>query len=518
MADASEGERPQGGLLVDGLRKRYAGTYVVDGVDLHVARGTVHALLGPNGAGKSTIIKCLNGAVHPDVGTIALDGHRLRDLTPTLARQAGIATIHQNRSVVDSLSISDNVFLGRELAAGIWLRRRAQRHQTAALIQQFGLDVDPDTKVGRLSSGHKQLVEIAKAWNYGEIKLLILDEPTAALSQDESEVLFREIDRIRRRGIGVIYVTHRLGEVFRVADQVTVIRNGVKTLSTAIGDLTPQKLIAAFSDFNANPEPRDRVRTRDAYVTQLEVKSYEGRRFGPLTFSARSGEIVGLYGSIGAGRTSFLETLAGRYQPSGGRALLDSRRLNARSVGAALRQGVAIVPEDRNRQGLWPILSSSTNLLVPQYSSFARFGVRSRSAERKSFNATATELSVTPDDPDIAVSNLSGGNAQKILIGRWLASVGRLKLLLLDEPTSGVDIESRRQIHSAVRSAAAAGLTVLVCSSDAEELVQLADRVLVFDNGQIVTELAGAEVGESTLLAAAHQFHTTATQPGTMST
>lgn len=496
-----------GGLIISGLRKRYGAVDVVNGVDFVVTPGSVHALLGPNGAGKSTIIKCLNGAVHPDRGTIVLDGRPLEGLSPVLARRAGIATIHQNLSVVDSLSISDNLFLGRELTVGPWLRRRKQRELAGALLQQFGLDIDPDRTVGRLSSGHKQLVEIAKAMSSGEVKVLVLDEPTSSLSRDESEVLFREIERMCRRGICVIYVTHRLGEVFRVADMVTVIRNGIKTLKAPIAELTPAKLISAFSDAEARSYSPSHIGGEGEREAKLQVENYEGPRFGPLTFSAKSGEILGLYGSIGSGRTSLLETLAGRHQPSGGDVTLEAKPLHAGSIAAALRQGIAIVPSERNRQGLWPILSTSTNALMPMYVSLSKLGFRSRAAERSYYEGITHDLNVTPSGPDIAVSDLSGGNAQKILIGRWLANARRLNVLLLDEPTSGVDVEARGQIHSAIHAAADDGLTVLVSSSDAEELVQLVDRVLVFRDGQIAGEIAGSKITEASLLAAAHQFN-----------
>lgn len=507
-------DRPDtAGLVITQLHKHYGPTEILKGIDLHIRPGTVHALLGANGAGKSTLIKCISGSTPWSAGTVTLDGSVLSNLTPAAAQACRIATIHQHLSLIDSLSLSDNIFLGRELKTGPWIKRGEQRKVSRNLLRQFGVTESPDTLVSKIGAGHRQLVEITKAWAEGDIRVLILDEPTASLSSEESEVLFREVERMKSAGVCIIYVTHRLGEVFRLADDITIMRNGEVALTGSTRDVRPDRVIQALSGTPAHgattPYPSE-----SPAETVLTVDSLVGPRFGPVSLAARRGEIVGLFGALGSGRSSLLETMAGLYRPDSGRVLVNGSHYLARNPRDALAQRVAIIPGDRGQQGLWPSQSALFNALLPWLHTFSRWGLRSPRREHETYIQLADALEVTPPDPQVPVAQLSGGNAQKVLVSRWLHASNELDVLLIDEPTSGVDIRARAQIHAALRAATDQGLAVLMSSSDADELSQFADRVLVFDQGRIVAELRGETITPDALLQAAHQIeHHSAPSP-----
>jgi ribose transport system ATP-binding protein len=501
-------------LTIRELVKGYGAFTVLKGVDLDIAPGEVHALLGPNGAGKSTLIKCIGGAVAPDSGEMALGGEPLTHLTPARAFDAGIATIHQHLSLIDVLSVTDNLFLGQEVTAAGVLNRRAQRRAAQELLDRFGLDVSPDARVGSLPVGAKQLLEIAKAWHRTDVRVLILDEPTASLSEGETKRLFAEVARVKEQGARVLYTTHRIGEVFRIADRVTVLRDGVVALQEQVGDVRPEHIVSVISGGRAKATAP--AAAAGLGQVRLRLRALAGPRFGPVDLQVRSGEIVGLYGVLGSGRTSLLETLAGRFAADGGEAEVDGRPLAAGSAAAALRRGVALVPSDRLRQALWGTRSAADNLLLPSYGRLARWGLRRPGRERRLFEETARWVDLQPPAAGRKGAAFSGGNQQKLVLGRWLARADRLTVLLLDEPTQGVDVGAREQIYHVCRELAGRGLAVLFASSDAQEVQQLAHRAVVLDRGRAIAELAGEEITEAALLHHAHQFTgVTAARPGT---
>ncbi|NJC71974.1 sugar ABC transporter ATP-binding protein [Planosporangium thailandense] len=490
-------------LQMVGIEKSYSGFRVLRGVDLSVAPGEVHALLGPNGAGKSTLIKCIAGAINPEAGSIRLDDAPVEDLTPTRAFELGIAVIHQHLSLVDVLSVTDNLFMGHELRRGPLINRRAQRRVARELLDQFGIDVPLDAKVGTLPIGTKQLLEIAKAWHRTDVKVIVLDEPTASLSESETQRLFAEVARMKQRGARIIYTTHRLGEVFRIADRVTVLRDGMVTLQEPVASLVPQRLVAAISGGNEEAAGK---RTATAGEVVLDVDQLAGPRFGPVSLQARRGEILGLYGVLGSGRTSLLETLAGRFRPSAGQVTVNGTRVAVTSPARVQRAGVALVPSDRQRQALWATRSASDNLLLPSFGRLAAGALRRPGRERGLFQRTATALDLQPPDARRAGGAFSGGNQQKLVLGRWLARIDELSVLLLDEPTQGVDVGARRKIYDVCRELTERGVAVVFASTDADEVAALADRALVIDAGRVIAELAGDEITEKSLLDHAHQF------------
>ncbi|GLU50337.1 sugar ABC transporter ATP-binding protein [Nocardiopsis ansamitocini] len=484
--------------------KSYGSFTVLKGVDLTVEPGEVHALLGPNGAGKSTLIKCVGGVVVPDSGTITLDGRPLADLSPARAFDAGIATIHQHLSLIDVLSVVDNLFLGQEMRGLGVIDRRGQLAQARELLERFGIAVSPKARVGDLPMGTKQLLEIAKAWHRTSVRVLILDEPTASLSQSESERLFTEVAKMKEMGARIIYTTHRLGEVFRIADRLTVIRDGAVAMSRPVAEVRPDEIVAAISGAVAPTKRATRAAATGPPV--LELSGLRGPRFGPIDLDVRAGEIVGLYGVLGSGRSSLLETLAGRFRATGGTATVGGRAHRPRTPAAALRTGVALVPSDRLRQALLGSRSAADNLLLPSFTRLGTLGVRRASAERATFARIGERVDLQPLAPRRKGAEFSGGNQQKLILGRWLAQADRLGVLLLDEPTQGVDVGARRQIYDVCRELADRGLAVVFASSDAQEVAELAERAVVVEEGRAVAEFTGDAITESTLLDRAHQF------------
>ncbi|MCZ2438846.1 MAG: sugar ABC transporter ATP-binding protein [Burkholderiales bacterium] len=494
-------------LTVRSLTKSYGAADVLRGVDIELRPGAVHALLGPNGAGKSTLIKCLGGVVAPDRGEIRLDGRALLEMTPAAAFDAGIVTIHQHQSLIDTLSVADNIFLGSELPRLRGGGRRGQQRIARELLARIGADIAPETIVATLPIGTRQLVEIAKALRRSALRVLILDEPTAALSDRETQTLFREIAGLRAAGVMTLYTTHRLGEVFRIADDVTVIRDGRVILQGPTRELTPDALIAAVSRTGAAPAAAGAGPAADGGAAVAELEALAGPRFGPVSLSLRAGEILGLFGAVGSGRSSLMETLGGRHRASAGRALVDGRRHAPRSARQAMRRGVFLIPSDRVRQALCPTLSARDNLLLPCLRKLARAGVRRFRREAETFREVAQALDLQPRNPELPVERLSGGNQQKLLIGRVLAQRRDVRVLLVDEPTQGVDVGARAQIYAALAALARdSQCAILLASSEAEEIVRVCRRALVMRNGVIVDELAGARLTEEGLLRSAHQF------------
>lgn len=498
------GDAPESGLRIRDLRKSYADVSVLRGVDLRTGSGQVHALLGPNGAGKSTLIKCLSGGTTPTSGEIHLDGEALVELTPRRAAAAGVAVVHQHLSLVDTLSVTDNLFLGQEDVRFGLTRRRAQQREARALLDRFGIDVDERDTVGNLPMGVKQLIEIAKAWHRSEVKLLILDEPTASLSEAETNRLFAEVTRLRDAGATIIYTTHRLPEVFEIADAVTVLRDGVVVLSGGVRALSTDELVSAISAGGVRSERR--VSRSTGENVMLEGQALEGRNFGPIDFAVHAGEIVGLYGVLGSGRTSILETIAGRFPTTGGSLSLAAHHVRANGPRARISDGVMLVPADRARQALWSELDAASNILLPSMSRLARYGLRSSKRERREFHRLAEQVDLQPLAFSRPGGQFSGGNQQKLVIARWLGRSRELRVLLLDELTQGVDVGARRKIYETLYALAAEGVAVLFASTDAAEVALVADRALVIDRGVVRGELADDELTEENLIRQTHQF------------
>ncbi|MDN0196772.1 sugar ABC transporter ATP-binding protein [Streptomyces sp. S.PNR 29] len=526
------------GLRIRGLTKSFGGVRALDGVDLTVPMGQVHALLGHNGAGKSTLIKCLGGAHPPDAGTIEVGGASYSRLSPRESIAAGVAIIFQTLSVVDALTVAENIFLGQEWTRYGRIDRRAQEEVAAGLLRRVAAKCSPRDRVADLPMGQRQLVEIAKALSRSA-SVLVLDEPTAALSKAEADALAERVEDLRTQGLAVVYVTHLLSEVERLADEVTVLRDGRVAHHAPMAGRTRRGLVEAIAGRPTGPAPRSARgpgqrhappggpagggegltgdgptadarelppgRERPPAAPRLTVDGLRGPGFGPVGLTVAAGERVGLYGLIGSGRTRILETLYGRRRASAGTVRVGHRTVAPARPAEALAAGIALVPADRRAQGLFPSLSAQDNALLPAVRPLARYGVRALGAERRVFEALAAAVGLRPARPGLPAGAFSGGNQQKLVLGRWINEARHLDVLLLDEPTQGVDVDARQEIYRVVSALAAErGTAVLFASSDPEEAVALADRCLIVAGGRIVGELSGTGLTEQALLSAVH--------------
>ncbi|WP_232663986.1 sugar ABC transporter ATP-binding protein [Pseudonocardia sp. TRM90224] len=497
-----------GGLLVEmlGIGKAYGGVQACSDVTFTVRAGEVHALLGENGAGKSTLMRILSGDVAADTGTVSLDGRPVRFSSPVDAQRAGIAMIHQELDLVPGLSVADNIFLGREprTRLGTVDRRRAHR-ETRELLRRTGIALDPRRPVGELRTGEQQLVVIAKALSL-EARVLIMDEPTSALSPVEVEQMFTVIAELRRAGTGIVYISHRMEEIGRIADRATVLRNGA-----VVAEFDPRAMTAAQAAeamVGRSVQTLFRNRSAEAGDEVLRVVDLAVRRARPgrrepdgVSLTVRRGEVVGLGGLLGSGRTELLETLFGAGSRQWrGEILLDGQRVRPRSPRQALRLGMAFVPEDRRVAGLAVDHSVHANAVLSIVERLALLGVVRRSRETGAVRRIVRELAIKLGSIRDLVGTLSGGNQQKVVFGRALLSEPRL--LLLDEPTRGVDIGAKSEIYQLLGKAAAEGIGVLLASSELAELVGVCDRVVVLRAGRVVRELDTHAVSEADLLAA----------------
>ncbi|WP_031110602.1 sugar ABC transporter ATP-binding protein [Streptomyces sp. NRRL S-146] len=488
-------------LRISGLTKSFGGVRALDGVDLTVPAGQVHALLGHNGAGKSTLIKCLGGAYPPDAGTIEVGGTSYTRLTPRASIASGVAIIFQTLSVVDALTVAENIFLGQEWTRHGRIDRRAQEEVAAGLLERVAAKCSPRDRVGDLPMGQRQLVEIAKALSRSAA-VLVLDEPTAALSGAETDALAQRVEDLRAQGLAIVYVTHLLGEVERLADAVTVLRDGRVAHHATVSGRTRRELVEAIAGRPAQAVPKS---PRPPAPPRLVAEDLRGAGFGPVGLSVAEGERVGLFGLIGSGRTRILETLYGRRRATAGTIRVGDRTVAPARPADALAAGIALVPADRRAQGLFPSMTAQDNALLPSVKPLSRLGVRALRSERRVFDGLATAVGLRPARSRLPASAFSGGNQQKLVLGRWINEARHVDVLLLDEPTQGVDVGARQEIYRVVSALAEErGTAVLFASSDPEEIVTLADRCLIVARGRIVGELSGTQLTEQALLSAVH--------------
>lgn len=486
-------------FAVRDLTKSYGGVVVLEGVDLAVADGEIHALLGANGAGKSTLIKAVCGAIQPDRGDIVLGDATFASLTPKSSRRAGVRVIHQDPAVIVNLTVADNVFLGDEETNRGFLRRKQQIDEAQSWFDRLGFSIDARRRLGDLSNADLQLVEITRALRCRP-QLLILDEPTAALTEDETEHLLRHLEHLKSTGLAVLYVTHRLSEVFAIADHVTVLAGGRVKLRAAVADIDQRELVRAITGSDVATERASGL-TKGAEVLRVDGLTSVG--IGPIDLRVHEGEVLGVYGLLGAGRTELLESIVGAQPVAGGTLTLDGDAVRPSNPADAAAKGIALVPSDRLRKSVFLGLPALDNVCMPSMSRYGSRLLRSRRGEASTFQAVVDTLSLHPRSPKLEARRFSGGNQQKLVVGRWLDGQVRCRVLLLDEPTQGVDVGARSELYRALR-AAAAHRAVVVTSSEPEELVQLADRVIVLGHGRIIAELTGAEVTEERLLEVAH--------------
>ncbi|MFD5293871.1 sugar ABC transporter ATP-binding protein [Streptomyces mutabilis] len=488
-------------LSMSGITKSFPGVRALDGVDLDVQAGEVHCLLGQNGAGKSTLIKVLAGAHQPDTGTIRWRGEDVTLRSPIAAMRLGIATIYQELDLVEHMSVAENVHLGHEpTTAGFVVRGRTAKESTAQLLKRLGHpEVDPGRLVGELSAAQQQIVSMARALSH-EVRLIVMDEPSAALDPDEVDNLFRIVADLTAEGVAVVYISHRLEEIRRIGDRVTVLKDGRAVAGGLPAESTPTRdVVALMTGRNVEYVFPERPTAPPAGEPVLSVKGLSRQgEFDTLDLEVRPGEIVGLAGLVGSGRSEILETIYGARRASTGEVLVEGRPLRPGSVRAAVRAGLGLAPEERKAQALLMLESVTRNVSVSAMSRFSRGGWLDRGAELEAARAATRELSLRPDNPSVPVRTLSGGNQQKAVLARWL--LRGCKVLLLDEPTRGVDVGARAELYAVIRRLADEGLAVLLVSSEVPEVLGLADRVLVLREGRVVHEAPARELDEHRVL------------------
>ena len=493
-------DHPSALLDVKGVTKAFAGVRALRGVDLEVLPGEVHCILGQNGAGKSTLIKTLAGVHRPDEGVITWLGEPVEIAHPDAAIELGIATMYQELDVVDGLTIAENIFLGHELARGGFTKRSEAAKQTRELLRRLGhANLSPNTEVGTLSAANKQIVSMARALSH-DIKLIIMDEPSAVLDSEEVKNLFHVVRELTSAGIAVVYITHRLEEIRQIGDRITVLKDG-RTTATGlpVGDTPKSELIRLMTGREvANVFPPAVPVPVDAPVV-LDVQDLGlAGVFDEVSFTVRAGEIVGLAGLVGSGRSEILETVYGARKSSTGTVTVAGKKLRRGSVVAAVQAGIGLSPEERKSQGLILDEPIYVNVTLSSVSRFAKAGFLDERAERKVAREQIEALELRPADPDRPAMTLSGGNQQKILLARWL--VHGTRVLLLDEPTRGVDVGARTEIYALIRRLAAAGNAIVIISSEIEEVLGLADTVLVVADGRVLTTLPASQIDEHGVL------------------
>jgi ABC-type sugar transport system ATPase subunit len=485
-------------IQFENIRKTFGGVVALDDVSFSIAAGECHALVGENGAGKSTLGKILAGIHRPDSGTLRLGGEVVRFRSPTDAARAGVGMVHQELAFCRDLSIAENLSLGRyPRRLGFWLDRRAMESEAHRKLAAIGAEMDVTQPVRSLSTAQEQVVQIAAAVGSGA-RILVFDEPTSSLSHAESEHLFTLIDSLKARGVTMIYVTHRMPEILRLADRVSVLRDGryVGTLEReeATQDAIVQRMIGRpLSEYF----PHHLESTPGPVVLSVRGLTSPGR-FEDVSLEVRAGEIVGLAGLVGSGRSEVSRAIFGLDGAARGEVTLDGRPLRLGSVREAMRRGIALVPEDRKLQGLVPGLSGRLNFSMTLLDLLSRFGFVSARRERAETEQAFARLAVKTPSIEAPVSSMSGGNQQKVVLAKWLAR--RSRVLIVDEPTRGVDIGAKAAIHQLLDTLAREGMAILLISSELPEVLNLSGRILVMREGRLIGEIPRARATQTVLM------------------
>lgn len=483
-------------LSCEGLCKSYPGVQSLDNVGIEIAPGSIHALVGENGAGKSTLVAVLSGAIQPDTGILYMDGHPIEHPSTRAAKDAGIHVVHQELMLFSDMTVAENIFLGEEPKNWLGMMDRVEmRRRSATILSDLGTKIDVDQKVRNLSVADQQMVEIARAL-VGEVRVLFLDEPTAVISGREVKLLFEQLTQLKKQGVAIVYISHRLDEIFKIADEVTVLKDGRRTGHKMVTEVTHDGLVAMM----VGREISDLYPTRPSNSTGPVVLKVDGlsdqKMVKSVTLQLKAGEILGIAGMVGSGRSALAELIFGL-----GRATAGSIEVNGHPFDPApaksISEGIGFLTEDRKRQGLMLNLSVAANISAPRLKMLSSWNVIQIEAERALAASEIDTLSIAGAWPATRVGNLSGGNQQKVLIARW-RQISRT-LIILDEPTRGVDIGAKSEIYRLIHDYAQSGVGILLISSDMPEIVGMSDRVIVMREGQVSGELKGSDISEETI-------------------
>ncbi len=490
----------EGPLLdLSGISKRFPGVVALDGVDFDLRRGEVHVLFGENGAGKSTLINIVAGTYPPDSGTVKYQGQEIGHLTPHAARVIGISPVFQEFSLVPDLTVEQNLFLGRELTGGGFLNRPAMRARAQAIISELNFDLDPDRKVQQLSRAHQQMVEIAKAF-LTEVRLLILDEPTASLTDSEAAKLFDLVAKLKASGVGIIYVSHRMREINRIADRITVLRDGRKIATVVAGNVSENELVELMTGRKIGVLFPKIEHKPGEKLLELEHVTLANRSVNDASFHARAGEITGIAGLVGCGKSEIVRAIVGLEAISSGTFRLRGAEVSAPRPATMIKRGVCYFPSDRVAEGLAlarPVRENAS-MAALDLPDFSCGRILRRGSERRIVQAIVEKLSLRPPHIERPVASFSGGNRQKVLLARGLTR--DISVFLFDEPTVGVDVGAKVEVYELMKALVASGVAIVLVSSDLPEVLNLSHRLYVMHRSRMVAELVGADINEPAVL------------------
>lgn len=482
-------------LEIQNVTKRYPGVLALNNVSIEIREGEIHALVGENGAGKSTLIKTITGAITPDEGKIIYQGKEYKELNPILSGKIGIEAIYQEFNLAPELSVEENIFLGHKVNQGIFIDQKELAKRTKEILKSLDVDIDPSTKIRDLSVAYMQLIEISKALAKN-VKLLIMDEPTAPLTDNEVGILFGLVKQLKKDGVSIIYISHRLDEIFELSDRVTVMRDGNVIKTVNIDETDKNQLI--YDMVGRELKETYPTRVPNYGDTLLEVKGICGPANEETSFSIKAGEIVGLAGLVGAGRTEIARLIIGADKKYGGEVYVDGKQVKINSPKDAIENGIAYVSEDRKNQGVLLKKSIRWNITLPILRRLSKLGFVDMKKENECVNNYKDALRIKTPSLNQLVGNLSGGNQQKVAVAKWLASES--KILILDEPTRGIDVGAKQEIYELINKLTQEGLGILMISSEMEEIMGMSDRMLVMAEGKIVGELEKEEFAQDTIL------------------
>jgi len=485
-------------LSLKGITKEFPGVKALDDVTINIERGTIHGLVGENGAGKSTLIKVLAGIYRPDAGEIVLEGQTRKFASPIEARAAGISVVHQEIKLAEPLSVAENMFLGNVMMKGRLVDWKGMRQRAREIVDDLGMDIDVNAQVSSLTVAKKQIVEIMHAINNNS-KILVMDEPSAVLTNRELDVMFRIVRQLREKGITIIYISHRLDEVFDLCDNVSVLRDGRHINTLPIEQLDRTQLINMMVGREMGQEyPKE---PGNIGSTILEVKHLNRGILKDISFEVKAGEVFGISGLVGAGRTELARAILGIDKPESGEVFVRGRKVHYRSFSDAIKDGLGLIPEDRKLQGLVQIMTVERNTTLVNLPRIAPKGVIHKDLESKLSQEYAKKLRVMTPSMDTEVQYLSGGNQQKVVVAKWLMTSP--SVLIVDEPTRGIDVGSKAEIYSLLTELAKQGVAIIVVSSEIEEILGTCDRVITICEGKMTADYPVEGLEPETVLAAA---------------
>jgi ribose transport system ATP-binding protein len=491
---------------MEGIRKVFSGVVALDGVDVSVGRGEVHALVGENGAGKSTLIKIMTGAYRRDGGRVLLEGREVNFRSPEEAQEAGVVAVYQEVNLLTYRTVAENIFLGREPRRFGFIDWKKMNAAAGAILRRLGLDIDPRATLGSLNIALRQMVAIARGVSFGA-KVVVLDEPTSSLTEHEVSILYDVIRRLKAEGVGVVYISHRFDELYTVCDRVTVLRDGKFVATRPLAELEKIDLVCLMLGKRREELRQGATAFGEHHAEKKETAPLlraenltRGRKLDHVTVEAGRGEIVGMAGLLGSGRTETARAIFGADAVDEGKVFLEGKQLHLGAPRDAIEAGLAFLTEDRKAEGIIPELSVRENLTLAALPEMSRLGVVSRAKQDEAVTRFMRRLGIKASSAEQKVRELSGGNQQKVLLARWLCK--NPKFLLLDEPTRGIDIGAKGEIQALINELAGSGLGVLMISSELEELVEGSSRVVVMRDGRCVAELRGAEISQEQIIRA----------------